>query len=220
MHWKHDPQMYRLTSRWLEEDLTRKKAKAAQQESLDVKSVRAHIEKLLQQIGATQLEPAFQHDHTQERLLREAKQQSHQIIREILTAVRNYMQTIQQLETTKRRGVESYGDIKDYIADIKQRDEVRSRNHDALISRLTIATRFISHTFGRIDETAQEHWEDERESRGLSILHVERIQLPPNILCPISINLHDRISIGEWASHVYDSLTVLEKKLSPSKEES
>lgn len=220
MHWQHDKRMWALTSRWREEDLAREKAEAEERESLDDKRVRSHIEKLLQQIEAVQLEPPLKKNNAQERLLHDAKQQARQLIRETLTAVRNYLQAIQQLEAAKRRGAESYSDIKDYIADLKQRDGARSQGHEALISRLTTTIRFISHTFGRIDKTAQERWEEERESRGLPILHVERIQLPPNILCPASINLHDRFSIGEWASHVYDSLTVLEKKLSPSKEES
>lgn len=220
MQWQHNPQMYKLTSRWLEEDVAREKAETEEQEPLNDKRVRSHIEKLLQQIETVRLEPSPKKDSTQERLLHDAKQRARQLIRETLTTVRNYMQAIQQLEATKRRGAESYSDIKDYIADLKQRDEARSRSHEALISRLTTTTRFISHTFGRIDKTAQEHWEKERESRELPILHVERIQLPPHILCPTSVNLNDRVSIGEWAIHVYDSLTVLEKKLSPSKEES
>lgn len=220
MHWQHDKKMYELTSSWLEEDLAREKAELENSETLDAQSALAHIEMLIKQLKNAQLETEAQDDREQQRLLHDAKQLATDLMRKVLVAVRNYMSAIQTLEATKRRSAESYGELKDYINDLKQCDEARTRNHDALIHRLNTAIRFISHTFGRISEDAQEQWEEEREARMLPILRVKRITLPSHVICPTSVNLHNRISIGTWASHLYDSLTVLEKKLPSEPEES
>lgn len=92
--------------------------------------------------------------------------------------------------------------------------------HDALISSLHSAIRFIAHTFGNISEEAIDNYREEAERNGRLFLEAERVNLPENIICPDGMNINDRKVIAKWSATLYGSISRLKNRLSSEKAES
>jgi len=214
MHWQHNPEMFKLTSQWQNED--RQTHENARKEEYNPTALeRDRIEKIIAIINDAQLEKNYQDDQEQRELLKRAQKKAKEMIRETLDTVNAYMKKIRILDEAKLQRNEPGVNVSDLIKKLQELDEERTRVHNVLISRLHATIMFISHTFGIISPKTQEEWEGEQQERGQEPVHIARLRLPKNILCSDTVNIRERNSVAKWAFHVYTSLTELKKELSP-----
>jgi hypothetical protein len=173
----------------------------------DEKEYIGNIKKVIEDIDSVYLMDEAANDDSQIKLLIEKKKIAKSVIFNVLSKVKEYIQIIQRMESIKIDN-DNY-DPKKYW----ELNELRTRAHNALIDEIRIAIRFISRTFGEIDERAIEKYEEELEKKGLMSLEANRIKFTPNIIIPQNIDLRDRKQIAYWAEQIYNELSELEMGL-------
>ncbi|MFC1678273.1 DUF3232 domain-containing protein [Patescibacteria group bacterium] len=140
------------------------------------------------------------------------KQQAKELILDTLYKVEEYIGIIKELEEIKIH--KDNQDQKIYREKLENMDLRRELKHNALMSSINIANRFIANNFGIINEERLEEWLDTEEQANRPILDIKRVELPPNIICVDTINLSDRHQVTEWAIQLSNSLAKLKKELS------
>ncbi len=171
--------------------------------SLEEKQLRS----TLRVVDSLTLEDEYKDNIVQNQLLETSKQQAIKLIDGVLTKVRRYAEKIISLERHYKLLRFKEQDPIVLAEKIKRADQSRTLSHDALISSIHAATRFLNTQFGAMTESRREEWEDEMEENDKTVLRVERVKFSENIIVPSSVNLHDRKQITEWAIRLYKSLT-------------
>jgi|GEM_PF-902667 len=159
------------------------------------------------------LEDEYLQDKNQKALLVKTKQQAIDKIFEVFKDTKEYMMAIRTLDECKN--LRDSENQRDYLKNVENLDNARTRKHDALIADFQSTIRFISYNFSQISEGAIDKWEEEREEKGLPILKVKRMKFPKKILCPEKVNIKDRKQITTWATKVFTiSLEKIKKDFS------
>jgi thiol-disulfide isomerase/thioredoxin len=173
-----------------------------------------HMKASIRAINNAELEQTFEKNKEQKSLLKKRKEEARKMILEVLHSIENYILAIKKLEYIKEDG-DKY-DQKIFLQLKKDADAFRTTNHNALISKLKATIRYVTHTFGDINESAIEKWEENLEKLGQKILMVDRkkSKISSKAICPDNINLDDRNQIAEWAVKLYHSLSQIKKELS------
>lgn len=150
-------------------------------------------------------------DEDQIKLLEKRKKFAMSKISSLLEDVNHYVISINALDTVKQQR----DDInqEDYLAQLERADRYRKQRHDSLIQSLHSTIKYIQYNFGKINEKALEKWEEEQEEKGFPILDVRRVEFPPKVVCPESIDLNNRKHITAWAVQLALSLGQLKKRL-------
>ncbi|MBI5621242.1 hypothetical protein HY933_00015 [Candidatus Falkowbacteria bacterium] len=168
------------------------------------------IRALIQQIDAVVLIKAVKKNPEQQRLLAEQKQRAKELISKVFSDVQEYMQSIARLQHARQREDQTQ---EDYLKENTQADTARTQKHNAMMASINAAVRFISYTFGQIDDQALEQWEEDQTTRGKTIARVQRVKLPNNVLLPDSVDLKNRTQTGEWALRAYQALSQLRESI-------
>lgn len=157
------------------------------------------------------LNPESNNDEEQVQLLEKRKKFAFGKISSLLEDVNQYVISISALDTVKQQREDINQD--DYLIQLERADKYRKQRHDSLIQSLQSTIKYIQYNFGKISEKAQEKWEEEQEDKGLPILDVRRMEFPPKVVCPESIDLSNRKHITAWAVQLALSLGQLKKRL-------
>lgn len=152
---------------------------------------KTEIEDVVQKINSAILVEKSSHDTEQIALLLEQKKIALQLLGHVFEAVGRYVRTIQALER-------AHGDA------IKHLDSHRRTTHNALMSTMNAAIRFISFHFGSVDEEALDAYVERLEKKGKQMADVVRFAFRKNIICPDTVDLHNRESITYWAINLYE----------------
>ena len=152
-------------------------------------------------INDTELIDEYKNNPEQKKLLETKKEDAIKKIKEVVKKIDDYMLIVQQWDESKSHREDL--DEKDDIQNTVDVETLRKLSHNALVSELHSAIRFISYNFGKIDEEAIEEWKEEQEDKDLPIPMVKRIDLPQNVLCPDNLNVMDKKQISAWAGQFY-----------------
>lgn len=180
------------------------------QETANEPGPEKQIADVLAAIDRIELEAEFANDSVQLKLLEKRKNYAKAKIGAIFEKINLYMNMISKQEELKLE--KDYYDQRIYSEMIYESGVSRKAIHDALISELHSAIRFIANNFATISKKAIEKWKEDQEERGVPVLRVKRINFPKNILCPDKINLQDRDHIAAWAGDIYLATGKLEKE--------
>lgn len=164
------------------------------------------IKEILTCIDSVTLEPEYVHDPEQVKLLQLKKQQAKELIQDLLQRdVVEYVSCVREYNKARVDVQQQSMDIDTFIS----YDNRRTIKHNALIDRIRIVSRFIRNNFGELTDEELDDYEEQLESRGETYLHVQRIVLPRNVICPDYINLTIREEITDWALDIHRSLAEL-----------
>jgi len=179
--------------------------KNKEEKSIEKSSELAEIERTINEtvhlIKETQLESEYAQDKEQKKLLKKTKEQAVGKILEVFKSINEYMDTIRALDEGKN--LREFENQKDYIKNIDNLENSRTRKHNALISDFQSTIRFISYNFAQISEEAIDSWEEEREERGFVVLKAEREKFPNKVICPDNVNIKNRKQVASWAVKVF-----------------
>lgn len=192
---------------WILAEEKRKKAREFMGTPKLIEAVKTTIDK----IKEAELEELFKGEPEQLAELIKAKELSLKMIKELLYQSKRYWDAVGAHDLLKNRQEEM--NQADYDSELENAEQVRSLAHNALLDQVRIAIRFISHTFGKIDERAQEKWEEERTAAGKPVLMVKRTNFPKNILLPDNIDLNERKQIAAWSHLIIEELSRIEEYL-------
>lgn len=171
-----------------------------------------HIKSLVKSLSDLKLEGLSVNDKEQKKLLDEKIKTAKTLILDVLESVESYDLAVRKMNLISKSRRELEGD--EYRIAAQNADSIRRAAHDALISKISIANRFLRNNFGVIEQAKQEEFEETETLAGRKYLEIQRITLPINGVCPDNINLSDRDSIGRWAYDIFDSLTKIKKEAS------
>lgn len=163
-----------------------------------------YVKNAISLIKSATLEEGDHPEEEWEQLAKE-KEEALQMLRQIFSNdIPRYIDAIAALE----RSGNIYRSDNDEQGVIRMRDKMRSIVHDALMSDINMAIRFIAHAFADIDRNAIEQWEDDLYERtGREPLDVKRVKFPPQIFIPDNVNFKRREDITEWAVNIYEHLS-------------
>jgi hypothetical protein len=173
------------------------------------------IANLIMTIENVKLDPLYGSDEGQKELLKQKKDQAKKMIGGVLDDIVEYMDTIDSFYQVKMKREDTDQEI--FLTEMKNAEDRRASKHNALISGLYSAIRFISHTFGNISDEAIDNYREEAEKNNRPFLEVMRVDLPENILCPDGMDINDRKAIAKWSATLYDSISNLKDRLSSKK---
>lgn len=160
-------------------------------------------------IDSVELDLAIVNDPEQKNLLQNKKETAKKMIRTVLDDVADYTSIKKRMDYVREKGDRE--DSEKWREENHRMEDMRKIKHDALVTDLISLIRFVSHNFGKISEKAIEKWEEEQEEKGVPILHIKRIKFPDKIICPNSVDLRDRTSIGKWAIELGYALEKIKK---------
>ncbi|MFA6047509.1 MAG: hypothetical protein WCV59_01220 [Parcubacteria group bacterium] len=171
-----------------------------------------HLKYIVELINNISPDKLYEKDIQQAKLLEQKQLQAKKLIINALRSVEEYMSSIKMLDSTKLSRESVSQD--NYLKDLENSDRARTIKHNALISDINIANRFILNNFGNMEEENIEEWEEKEEEGGRKVLYAKRIDFPRNIICTDRVNMEDRKQIADWAIEIYKSLSELKKELS------
>lgn len=175
-----------------------------------------HLENIIDVIDQIQVDKnnkLFSPDFNQVSLSEKKKADAKNLILDVVNQIDSYVKAIQEMKNLKGTLGTNEGEGSIYRKDMENIDRKRRLSHNALISSINAANRFISRNFGKINEELIEEWEEVEEKAGRKILYVKRIQFPPNIICTDNIDLSDRNQIKDWAMQLSKVTSEIRKKL-------
>lgn len=165
------------------------------------------IKDTMEKLRHAKLKQEYADDQEQKELLQKAIATAKKMMAETFHKAIEYF----DLVTTHRAAkvdiqLMSSGERERLMRAVEQADRARRHCHNSLISNLHSTIRYISYTFGKIGEEAQEKWEEQQEEAGKTLLQVERQDFSGQILCPDNVDLHDRDRIKEWVIRLHGQL--------------
>lgn len=172
------------------------------------RDVFSHFKGAIDLINNVKLSKDFVDDKEQVVILEEKKEKMKNLVASVLNKVNEYLGSIYQVAKLKKRDKNKI-EQEDYLSEFERLDQARRIKHDVLISEISILNRFISFNFSKLEQEIIEEWEDREESQGRTVLYVERIDLPKNVICPDYIDMEDRKQIMDWAIKISESITDL-----------
>ncbi|HUT22556.1 MAG TPA: DUF3232 domain-containing protein [Candidatus Bipolaricaulota bacterium] len=140
-------------------------------------------------------------DKEAEKQLKEQKKRAKELLDNALSLAIKYIEIV--LSQEKKVKFIGQVDMKAIISS----DERRSAAHNALISSLIIANRYIYQHFAKLPEAKLDEFIAQEEDANRDYIEVERIDLTENTFLPLSVNLKDRYSVSRWA---YDLMRELD----------
>lgn len=179
----------------------------------DKSMVEKHLNNVITQIDSIAIDESHKDDSPQEQkqLLKQKKETAKKLISEVLFKVEDYVRSIRTNDEIKQQRNEM--DAAEYRKENELSDRMRRIKHDALISQINIANRFISRNFADIDREMIWEWEDQETAAGRKVLYAKRVKFPPNIICTDTVNMNDRKQIMEWAVQLARSVSEIKNDI-------
>jgi hypothetical protein len=170
-----------------------------------------HMKKILSLVEKMEISGEYQNDPEQKELLEKKKDQAKKLMDEVLRKIGEYLSIIARMASVKAS--ESEYEPHAYRKKFEEVDQLRRINHNALMSNIDIANRFIQKNFGQAKEEMIERWENDEFEAGRPILHAKRVDFPENIIVVDGINLEDRDQVKKWAEQIGRNLSELKNGL-------
>lgn len=180
----------------------------------DGEIIKQQVMDAVSKINSIRLRPGAENDSRQTELLEKKKKQAKKMIYQTLTGISEYMTSLSKFDSIII-DKEKY-DQNIYLKMREEADKYRQIKHNALINNLKTAIRFISFNFrdeNDLNEGLFEKWREKEENIEKTILDIQRIKFPANIICPDAVDLNDRKKIMDWALQLRDSISSLKKEL-------
>jgi hypothetical protein len=172
-----------------------------------------NIKLLITNLSDIELEAFALDNPEQKELLADKIETAKDLIKDVLNNVESYNTAVRKVDfiakSMKNRELEGA----EYRSSMQNADAGRRFAHEALISSIAIANRFLNNNFGNIGQDRIDEFKNNEIGAKRKYLEVKRISLPANGVCSANVNLSDRDSIGRWAYDVFDSLTELRKEI-------
>lgn len=170
-----------------------------------------HLKNTLSLIENINIDEQHQEDKEQIELLHKKKEQARQMIRVVLRKTGEYLEIIARMKNLEARKEEYEPSA--YRKMFMEIDQLRKIKHEALMSDINIANRFMMKNFGKASDEVIEMWGNEEIEAGRQMLFARRIDFPKNIICPDDIDLNDRNQIRRWAVQIGGYLSELKNGL-------
>ncbi len=119
-------------------------------------------------------------------------------ISDVYDYVAEYAQVVRKMEAFKSSQKDKLSG-KNWRDELKELDESRRRKHNALISTIQGAVRYMREQFSELSESQMEKFEEKMDRQDKMFLEIKRLNFDKNIFMPDWVNLRDRKSIAEWA---------------------
>lgn len=171
----------------------------------------SHIKQILSLVDQMRISNAYQNDLEQKELLEKKKDQAKKLIDEVLRKIGEYLSVVARMASVKASESEYEPHV--YRKKFEEVDQLRRINHNALMSNIDIANRFIQKNFGQAKEEMIERWENDEFEAGRPILRAERVDFPENIIVVDGIDLNDRNQVRKWAEQIGRNLSELKNGL-------
>lgn len=171
----------------------------------------SHLKKVLSLIDDAELDDEHQGDAGQIELIQKKKEKAKELIWIVLKGVGEYLKTVASMDGLKTRKEEYDPDA--YRRMFMDADQIRKIKHEALMSDINIANRFIMKNFRNASEDQIEKWKEEEAGSGRQFLAAKRVDFPGNIVCPDYVDMNDRNQIRKWAIQIESDLSELKNGL-------
>ncbi|MFZ5364720.1 MAG: hypothetical protein ACOZBH_00790 [Patescibacteria group bacterium] len=151
------------------------------------------IHQFLEQIDRTQVIGDSADNKKHQQILQKQKQTAKKMIDDSIAKAIKYIEIVLSQEGNIRK----YG--RSSIKEIETSELRRRAAHDALISSLTIANRYIYQHFGQLTPEQLDEFQDREEAAGREFIEIDRIDIPEMTFLTADVNLANRQSVALWA---------------------
>lgn len=182
-----------------------------ERESPDQSGYIDHLKNILSLIESVSIEDQYRGDPDQVELLSRKKVQANKLIKDVLYKIGEYLAVIAKIANIEASKNEYEPSA--YRKRYEETDQQRRIYHNALISNINIANRFLINNFGKRSEEIIEEWENKEIEAGRPILYAKRVGFSENIICPDGMNLEDRDQVRRWAEQIGTYLSELKNGL-------
>ena len=142
----------------------------------------------------------------QEEELARRKELCRQMIGEVMSFSRNYLDAVLKMVYFTESGTKETMTTGKYQEKLTEVDERRRAKHDALIDSIAIANRYIRLNFGVLSDDDLEKFIEESKKRKQLVLSVQRVTLPIGIIFPESMNAINRQQVADWAMKLAEEM--------------
>lgn len=170
-----------------------------------------HMKRILSLIEKMEISSEYRNDPEQKELLEKKKDQAKKLINEVLRKIGEYLSVVARMASVKASESEYEPHV--YRKKFEELDQLRRINHNALMSNIDIANRFIQKNFGQAKEEMIERWENDEFEAGRLMLYAKRVDFPENIIVADGINLDNRDQVRKWAEQIGRNLSELKNGL-------
>lgn len=170
----------------------------------EVNEQQQRIQEVIRLINNIKLDKDFENNLREVEVLKEKKEIAKKFIEKVIKKVGDYISSRGELSQISLNKDEI--DSQRYKEDYQVSDEKRRIDHEALIASINIANRFINSNFGSGNQEMINKWEKNETNNGRDVIHVNRVDLPKNIICTNKVDLNNRYSIADWALQISKSL--------------
>jgi len=168
---------------------------------------------LINKINNIRIDPEFKDNPGEIELLKAAKQKAEELLTiSLLPKVKLYIIARNASEKLKRESGDY--ETKEYQRKYIDADKNRKLAHNALISDLHSAIRYIRLRFAEMDEDDIYEWEAEEEKAGRKPVHAKRIKMDGNLLIRDDLDVNDREIVEDWAEQINNTSELFKKRYS------
>ncbi len=168
------------------------------------------IEKVLQLVDSVEL---IKTNKKVEKILQQEKDKSKELIEKSLKSAQAYTARVENLSQTTTLA-KSISDTKVYQEKVQSSDQRRRQAHEALISDINIALRYLNEHFVDYGDEILGKLEEKFEERNEEFIRIKRVRFPENVFLPTTINLKNRNDLAKWAVLVTEELAKYRQALS------